>query len=1057
MNYQAFLKKGLLQRSLRFLCPLIALLPSTVLASKLIIESSIHSLNFVGVTGKVLGPDGKPVAGATVLVKGTKAGVKTDENGIFHINLPMGNEIIIVSYVGYKVQEIDMTGKSEITVRLESTDSIDEVVVVGYGNQKKDLLTYNAQSVNMDAIKDLPVGSLSATLRGQMVGVSVSGGQSRPGDNAAITIRNPAIYSKDGGDLRPIYVIDDVVKTEDDFNNLDASEVESMTVLKDVGAAIYGVSGSQGAIVVKTKRGKVGIPQINYSGSLGGADAVMLSKMMTGYEQASYLNDYYDQNPSGTSSTSYYTDDELAYFKEHNYNWLDMAWKPSLVSRHNVNVSGGGDNATYFAGASYNKQDGNLDNINVEKWSFRASSDVTLARGLKLGLQVSGDLYKKNMYWLKQGGESAEKDVLSLLQMPQFIPPYINGLPVLTTTSTSSSTQNFHFFEVQNSDNYTKTNDNSLNVNFNLNYAVPFVKGLNAKILYNKNIANSFGKQYGTTYQVYRFSGLGTNNHIYGGDVASTVTLTNGDMIRFNPTYTTNYQLNGSINYANSFGKHHVSAMAMFEQRESYSDGVATYKEDPILGGSDNVSYAVGTSVLQSESESESGYLSYIGRVNYNYDDRYLFEATLRVDGSTNFSPENRWGYFPSFSAGWIVSRESFFSDNISWMDFFKVRAALGFSGADRTRGFQWYDRYKSETGKGAVFGGNADRTLTIVQDGISNRDVTWDSMRKYSVGIESRFLKDRLSFSWEGYFDHGYDMLTQLTSSISLLVGQQLPSENYTNRNAFGTEFSLSWHDKINENWKYSVNSFFGWSDDKLLKGDVSSGLIGTFRDPIGKSTDMGVLGFDYLGMFRTQEEVDNYLSANPGYTIFGDTPKPGMLYYRDIDGDGVITEDGDLTYIAPKSSNHYNLGFNFSIGYKSLNLAVTSGMSWGGQSLVEGDARKVATVNINRPAFWADHWSTENTDAKYPAPYYSNTYDRTSQFWFRSSTTVSISNINLSYTLPTSINKRIGVNSVRAFLVSTNPFVLYNPYKDYRSSSSSYNVYPELKTWSLGLSIGF
>ncbi|WP_256012332.1 SusC/RagA family TonB-linked outer membrane protein [Desertivirga xinjiangensis] len=1020
----------------------------------------------INVTGTVKDSKGEPLPGVSVKIKGTTTGTSTDVNGVFRLNLPTGNETLVFSFLGFTTREVAAKGATSFNITLqESASELNEVVVVGYGTQKKASLTHAVENIKMEAIQDLPVGSLAAALRGQVAGVSVAGGQARPGENARITIRNPSLLSKDGGTTEPIYIIDDVVKTSDQFNLLDVTEIESISVLKDAAAAIYGVSGNNGAVLVRTKRGKVGPPQISYSGSVGTSDALMLPKMMNGYELATYLNDYNIARGQGTSG-DIYTPDELEYFKAHNYNWLDMAWKSSMVSRHTLSASGGSDRATYFGSITYNAQDANLENIDASRWTYRASTDIKVTKGLKLGLQVSGDLYNKKMYWLKQGGESVEKDVLALLQTPQFNPPYINGLPVLLGTATNSTTENFHFFEIQNSDNYTKTRNSGLNVNLNLDYEVPFIKGLKARAVYNKREDNSFGKQYGTSYPVYRFSMLGTNKHIYGGDVLNSVILKNGNQVRFNPTYAENYQINGSLNYDRTFGKHTISALAMVEQRESYTDGVATYIEDPMQGGSDNMNYATGVSVLQSESESESGYLSYIGRLNYNYADKYLAEFTLRADASSGFAPENRWGYFPSFSFGWVVSEENFFKNNVRFMNFLKIRGSAGFVGADRTRPFQWYDKYKKETGKGAVFGGDADRTLTIIQDGITNREVVWDDATKLGLGLEARFLKDRLSLTVDGYHDRNYNMLTQLTSSVSALVGQQLPSENYGEMKMFGTEISLGWRDNINTDWKYGINTFFSWNDNKNVKVDVSQGLVGSIQDPNGRSTDMGIWGYRYVGMFRTEEDVTNYLAQHPGYKLFGKDPEPGMLYYEDISGprlngnptdpDGVITED-DVEFLTKKANNHYGLGFNFNVAFKSLSLSVTSGASWGGQDVVEGDARKIAKNTLNRPAFWADHWTPENTDAKYPNPYYTDTYDRVSSFWFRSSTTFNISNINVSYSLPKTVVSRVGLSSARVYLVGTNPFIINNPYSDYRYSTGVYNAYPALKSWSLGLNVGF
>eukprot|EP01137_Pigoraptor_chileana_P008111 Opistho-2@54504 len=255
-------------------------------------------------------------------------------------------------------------------------------------NRKKINLTGAVATIDMKAIEDLAVGSLSAALVSQQPGVGVSGGTSRPGDNASITIRNPILLSKDGGSLRPLYVIDNIVRSEDDFNVLDVSEVENISILKDAAAAIYGARGAYGVVVVTTKRGKTGAPKFSYSTSYGTSDAE-LPKMMNGYELATYVNDY---NFKTTTPSILYSQDELDYFKANSQDWLSQAWKSSSVTRHALNVSGGTEKATYFAGITYNQQDGNFEKINFDRWTFRASTDVKVSANVRVGLGLSGDL-----------------------------------------------------------------------------------------------------------------------------------------------------------------------------------------------------------------------------------------------------------------------------------------------------------------------------------------------------------------------------------------------------------------------------------------------------------------------------------------------------------------------------------------------------------------------------------------------------------------------------------------------------------------------------------------
>lgn len=1014
------------------------------------------------VTDKVTGD---PLDGVSVGIKSSNTGTTTNSKGEFSLQVPSRASVLVFSHIGKIRQEIPVGDGSNFSVSLVSDNStLDDVIVVGYGTQKKIHLTGAVESVDMKQIQDLPVQSLSAALRGQMPGVSVSGGYSRPGNPATITIRNPIFLSKDGGKTTPLFVIDNIIRSQADFNVLDPLEIENISILKDAAAAIYGIQGSNGVIVVKTKRGKTGAPRINYSTTFGITDAVSRAKMMSGYEHAVYLNDMNIAGGKDTSDVLIYSPDELEHFKNNNYDWLDMAWQKAFQMRHAINVSGGSDRATYFAGFSYNTQNGNFDGINNNKYTFRASTDIKVATGLKLALSLSGSLSDNKQVFSKQGGENLDNDWKTLTVTPRFNPPYVNGLPVQLTSSTNSTIDNYHFFAIQNSDNFTQSKNTGLNFQGQLNYDFPFLKGLSAGVNFNKNISNDFGKQYGTFYNVYSFAMDGWHNHIFGGDVLKTIKLNNGDRVRLNPAMTDYYQLNATLQYDRQFGKHQIALLGVYEQSETETDGISGMVEGIIVGGLPNTRYGTGTNTA-TETQSEIGRLAYLGRLDYNYASKYLLQFTLRADASTSFAPENRWGYFPSLSLGWVISEERFFRKSLGVVNFLKLRGSVGLLGTDNTKAYQWLQSYKIETGKAPVFGGNNDRGLAVTSDvSMPNRNVKWDKDDKFNVGIDAKFLNSRLSFSADGFYDRRSNQLANLTSSVSLLVGAITPSENYGKSNSFGYEISTGWKDNIGKDWSYNINSFLSWSDNEVLIGDFPVGDIGTYLDPTGKSTDRGFFGYRYLGIFRTQQQLDEFIATRPNYKLWGAAPKVGMPYYEDIRGpkdasgkfsapDGKVDEE-DQDYLTSKSDNHYSLGFNWGVTYKTVSLNVVMGMSFGGQAAVESNARSQATITANRPAFWADHWTPQHIDAKYPSPYYKDIYNKSSDFWFRSSTTLRVSNLNLSYTLPQQWVRKARMSGAKLFLIATNPFNLYNPY-DYKDNSSAYDVYPVLKSYSLGLNL--
>lgn len=1016
------------------------------------------------VRGKVISENGEEVPGVTVRVKGIQKGTVTNVDGNYTIEVPDGKAVLVFSFVSHAPMEVPVNNRSAVNVTLKAgVTALAETVIVGYGSQQKTHLTGAVATVNVKEIEDLPLGNLAATLQGKLPGVAVSGGNTRPGSAGNITIRNPVVFSKDGS-TTPLYVIDDVIRTEADFNLLDPSEVESISVLKDAAAAIYGARSSMGAIVIRTKRGKAGKVLISYNSSVAINQATSLPKMMNGYDLATYLNDMNFAGGSDPANSEIYTPDELEHFRNNNYDWLDMAWKSSLVTRHAFNVSGGTEKATFFAGANYFYQNGNFDNINNDKWTFRASGDVKLATGLKVGLSVSGDLSNTKMYLYKVGSENVENDMRSLMYTPQFTPPYVNGLPV-QLSDRNNNVDAIHFFEIQKLDNYSKNRNMGLNIVGNLEYQPTFIKGLTAKVQYAKIIDNNFPKQFGTYYYVNQFEMEGGHNHIFAGAPVKRTAIKNGSRVYFKPSYGDRYQLDAYLTYARSFGKHDISLLGVVEQSEYFYDDVEAISEDPTDGAPDISRWAFGDQRVW-ETANETGNLSYIGRLNYAYDNKYLAEFAFRYDASTNFAPEYRWGFFPSASLGWVISQEGFFQRNVRFMDYLKLRASVGQLGSDNTKPWGYLQRYSVSPTSGAVFGGNEPKSIGTKADVMPNPAARWDDNLKLNFGIDAKAMNSRLSAGLDVFYDHRYNMLTSLTASVPLTVGSTISAENYNTVNGYGYELSLGWSDNISKDLNYYVNGFLSWSDAKAVKVDVEKGLRGTWEDPNGYSMDRGVRGYHYLGMFRTQDEVDAFMSKNPGYEVFGRAPEPGMLYYKDIRGpkdpvtnqyagpDGIIDEN-DEDWLTNKENNHYGFGLSVGAGYKGFRIDMVMSGSFGGQAVVEGGARKQATPTSNRPVFWTDHWTPENPNAKYPSPYYGDQYDVTSAFWFRSSTTFRMRTLNLSYTFPQALTKNMGFNSFKVYMSATNPFNFYNPY-DYKDNGiGSFDVYPLMRTIAFGLSV--
>lgn len=1046
------------------------------------------------ITGKVVDKDGLGVIGLNVFEKGTKHGVLTDIDGSYKIQVPKG-AVLEFSYIGMKSVEKTVGASTTINITmLDDTSTLNEVVVVGYASQKKAHLTGAVETVKMSEIRDLPVGDLGTAIAGRVLGVGVSGGSTRPGVKSNLTIRKPYSLAKDGGNLNPLYVIDGVLQIDAQglndstlFDNLDSSEVESISFLKDAAAAIYGARSAQGVVLVTTKRGTKGAPKFSYSGSYGANDKTYQTKVLNAYEFGQYVNIMNGKNGLAQTANDkqyFFSPDELDYFKTLKNTYLDDEWSSSYNMRHNLNVSGGDDKATYFAGVSYYEQNGNLSTLDYNKWNFRAGADVNLSSNWKAGLQLSGFNSDQTKTFNKIGGEKDENDYNNLLLHVPYIPNYVNGLPI-ELPGNNDANQRYHYGEIKRLNNLAETTANTMTFNLYTEYKVPFVKGLTARGAYSRNMGSSRGSQYGSGYNLYQVKGLGGNEHIFNDDIDITSALlkpkyyTNGDRLYFSNTTNFSEQYNLTASYSRDFGKHSVSGLFSIERSESASSQEDVWKAGVLEGSNGQFNTASGA-IDGRTFKNEAGSLSYVGRLNYAYNDKYLAEFLYRTDASTKFSPANYWGNFYSLSAGWIISKEDFFKSSV--VDFLKLRYSVGLLGKDDTKAWQWRQRYTFQGYKGGVFGGDKDNTNGFKMETTPNPNATWSDELKMNFGIDSKFLNNRLSFSAESYYNIGTNLLLNRTANLPFTIGGTVAAENYGSVDSYGYELSLGWNDNIGEDFKYGVDLRFGWSDDKVIKNNFNDAdILFPWNPQPGKSSDNGVWGYDYLGMFKTQADVDAYVSkynitevkdTNGKRLYTASQLKPGMLYYRDVRSwdpvtktfgapDGII-DQYDQVQLAKKASSHAGIGSTLRFAYKGFSFNAVVNASIGGWSDIDSGARKELKTKIpqivnNTVSIWNDIYDIDvNPNGKMPNPAFGDSNSIQSTFWEVNAFRIQCRNISLGYALPDNVLKALNMNSCKFNLVALNPFNLYNPYS-FQEANGSFMNYPTLRTISLGVNVGF
>lgn len=1082
---------------------------------------SAYAQNTRTVTGTVMDDLGEPIIGAAVKVVDSPVGTVTDIDGKFSLSVKEGSKLTI-SFIGYISQTITNLNNPKI-VLMEDVAKLDEVVVVGYGTQKMKNVTGAIETLSTDEIKDLSVGSLGDALSGMMSGLHVSSGGGRPGSTPSLQIRQSSINtsvtptSTRGGDAdpSPLYVIDDFISTEEAFNNLDVSEVESITVLKDASAAVYGARAAYGVILVKTKRGKVGTPSISYNGQFGFTDALKLPKMLSAYD---YGRIYNAARAAGTSTsdtesdnlrTQYFQTDELDTMRGLNYDLVDKEWSAAWTQRHSLNINGGTDKATYFAGASYFSQEGNMGRLDYDRWNFRAGVNANIGKWTKASFQISGDMGEQNNARNGISGGGTDADFNSLMTHLPFVPDYIGGRPVVYTgmqnvSSNLTAVQLYNFRAVQNSPDNTENQTNNMSINGSLEHDFgwfKWTKGLKLKASYSRNIVNGKSNNIGTKINVYRLLNRGgSGGHLYTGDDIDldesnfgTFTLDNGNLLTRTMNKTNSYQMNLTLSYARQFGLHNVSGLFSIEKAESEYEYVTGNITDPFsfTDGQSN-STATGATQTTTFSRTESGMLSYIGRLNYSYADKYLFEFLLRSDASTKFAPENYWGMFPSWSAGWVMSEESWFNKEKLGIDFLKIRGSFGILGRDNIQPWLWTQLYSRNADKGPVFGTSSNTSsgasFQMPQRGV-NRDVHWDKTYKTNLGIDVRMLDNRFGITLDAYYDMGRELFTTFTgtSFYPTTVGTQATPENFGEVDTYGVELTLNWKDKIGKDFSYWVKLTTGYSDNKIKEAGFQA--TPGFDDIVrGERSDRGVWGYECLGMFRSYQEIEEYFATNNITSYLGNSKEnihPGTLIYRDVRGqrnadgsygekDGVIDEN-DYVKISHRANNPYGLTMNFGASYKNFSFSAQFGASWGAYALMQTNLRQESYSNMeykNVSAIWKDMYVYEdvldasgnvtaamNRNAKYPNLKYSAINGQASTFWKVSAANIRLRNLTVAYSLPKEWMKPLGISSCRLNLTCQNLLSFYNPYDGgvWDTWAGTYGNYPNLRKFTLGVNVSF
>ena len=1023
------------------------------------------------VSGTVSDPDGNPLAGAGVVIKGTHSGTTADANGAWSLTVPDRSAVLEFSYLGMATQEIPLSGQRIINVILrEDADFLDEVVVVGYGTQKKVHMTGSVVAMSATELKKSTVSNVSQSLVGKLPGLITQQSLGQPGsDQVSILVRGYSSYN----DAGTVLVLVDGV--ERDMNTVNPADIESISVLKDAAAcAVYGMKGANGVILVTTKRGSEGSATVSYTGRLVLSHATALPRMMNGTQYMQYYNLGYqlDQMMNGvTNPQPYFTDGEIAATTNgdlsdgiENTDWAEPLYRTTLMHQHNLSVSGGSNKVNYFISGGYQDQKGFLEGHDNARTNVRSNIDARPTKdiliSLNLGMMVQ-DYNQPGTLSFANATVGGTVPFCLMYALP-FVPKTYEGeeYPQYKGMATSAMRTRDAFvanaeYGAQNG-SYDRTRTLKLESSAKIEYAFPFLKGLKAAFQFDWDWRNIASKTFAYGYDVMAWSFAERNYELRMCSYA----LEDGNLNLGEQKWQQRV-LRPSISYARKFGKHDVAALLLYEQREVSSTLFSGSRQKFDLLDIDELSFGNASTAINSGSRGIEGYAGYVGRFNYAYDDRYLLEGAFRYDGSYKFARGHRWGFFPSVSAGWVLSKEDFFKDRFPSVDLFKVRASVGETGNDNVTAWLYRKSY-GFSGNSVAFGQVAQSTLyNTVSYPFS--DLTWERIRTWDAGFEFNAWKGKLGIEFDWFYKYTYNILNSVSSGFPASLGGHHPTNE--NTGAFdnrGFELSLSHANRIGD-FYYRLGGNMSWAHNRILKMRQSDNVL-PWQDRIGSSIG-DVWGLLSDGLYQTEEDL-----ANAPREVVA---KLGDIKYVDYNGDGRINSDDqvkigrnsrpELMYALQMDASWKGLDFNVLFQGGALCDKYLLGKWSNGVSDATPLTKPWYANYDNAPLYLVENsWRPDNTEAEYPrlsvsAESYSNNY-RLSDFWKRDGAYLRLKSMSLGYTLPGRITRKAGIQGLRFFVTGTNLLTLTAfKYLDPESPNVVTGYYPQQRTFTFGLDLSF
>jgi TonB-linked SusC/RagA family outer membrane protein len=988
------------------------------------------------IRGVVTDSSGVGLPGVTITIKGiTGKGVSSDRNGNFRIRAEE-NATLVFSLIGFIREEVQVNRRDFLTVKLnEDVAGLKEVVVVGYGTQKKTNITGALTSIATAELTSTPTASLSNTLAGRLPGLVSLQGSGEPGaDGSALYIRGFGSYNGQN----PLVLVDGM---ENAIDRIDANEVESVTILKDAAAtAVYGMKGANGVILVTTKRGKVSKPSVSLTSQVSVQRPTRVPEYLDAFDA---LTLYREGLINDGLNANQYTDEYLNKYRDRtnptyaylypNTNWQKELLKPSsLMSQTNLNVSGGTPSTRYFVSMTYLNQGGlykydDLSDYNIQaslnKYNFRSNIDIDITKDLSLELNLS-DVVRDRNY----PNESASSFWQELRVTPSWLYPVTNPDGSIPQERNSPASPYGRLTQY----GYKRFFENTMSAIVGFNLKLPFVtEGLSVRTRFAFDAQSNRDITRQRNYSTYKYT-IGENETDLSK--GSYEEITTGDQqlnFALNSNGSRKSTFEGYINYDRTFAqKHQVSGMIRYNQSQDFR---ATGSAD---GGIAALPYKQ---------------LGVVGRINYTYSSKYVFEFDAGYNGSENFISGRRMGFFPAGSVAWVASNENFLKGS-NTVSLLKFRGSFGTVGVDNSANrFPYISSWNTNGGSGYQFGTDADGNgyPSAQENIVGNAFLTWERARKTNIGVDIGLFNNAVTFIADVFQEHRTRILSSAKTIPDVLGIGNLPMVNAGIVDNKGFEVELTWRKALNAH-NFFVRANYSYAKNKILYAAEPEYAL-AYQGLKGTQIYEG-FGFEALGLFKDQADIDN----SPSQSGYGNI-QPGDIKYADRNNDGIISSQ-DRGYIdrvlRPKSMMGFTLGYSF----KAFDCNVLFQGALGGYNWLTGSSAWAFASNSSVLADYKDnHWTPDNLDAKYPRISSSDNVNnnQTSTFWLRSSDYLRLKNVEIGYTLPEAFVKRIKLQRVRIFGTGTN-LVTWDKFKIYDPEiPDGFGNYPQQKLVNFGLNV--